>query len=128
LESSAHVNVITGYGGGEVRLHDRSVRPGVIIAADRIVEHWDAATVDALDMQRLEPALALAPEIIVLGTGERLRFPPHGLRAQLQARGIGLEVMDTAAACRTYNVLVLENRRVVVALLPSHPLSARADT
>lgn len=118
LESSPHVNVVTGYGGGEIRLRERSVRPGVIIAADRIIEHWDVATVDALDMQRLEPALALAPEIMVLGTGGRLRFPPHGLRAQLQARGIGLEVMDTAAACRTYNVLVLENRRVVVALLP----------
>ena len=117
LESSAHVNVITGYGGGEIHLRERIVHPAVIIAPDRIIEDWTAPSVDALDMTLLEPVLALAPDLIVLGTGERLRFPPHGLRSQLQARGIGLEVMDTAAACRTYNVLVLEERRVVVALL-----------
>jgi uncharacterized protein len=116
LESGAHVNVVTGYGGGEIRLRERIVRPPAIIAADRIIEDWEAS-VDALDTNLLEPVLALAPDVIVLGTGERLRFPPHGLRAQLQARGIGLEVMDTSAACRTYNVLVLEQRRVVAALL-----------
>jgi uncharacterized protein len=61
--------------------------------------------------------LVLAPDLVVLGTGERLRFPPHGVRAQVTALGVGFEIMDTAAACRTYNVLVLEGRKVVAALI-----------
>ena len=74
-------------------------------------------TIEDVDLARLEVALALAPDVIVLGTGERLRFPAPGLRGKIQARGVGLEIMDTAAACRTYNVLALEGRNVLAALL-----------
>jgi uncharacterized protein len=74
-------------------------------------------TVEGLDRDALVPALAMSPEILILGTGERLQFPASALYAELAGRGIGLEVMDTAAACRTYNVLVNEDRPVVAALI-----------
>ena len=117
LESNANVNLITAYGAGEIRVGERIVRGNVIITPDLIIENWPVASIDTLDMTALEPALALAPDLIVLGTGQQLRFPPRGLRAQVQARNVGFEVMDTPAACRTYNVLVLEGRKVVATLL-----------
>ena len=74
------------------------------------------ADVAALESRHLDRVLALAPEIILLGTGSRLVFPPRELMLRVQARGVGMEVMDTGAACRTFNVLLAEDR-VVVALL-----------
>jgi uncharacterized protein len=117
LESNAKVNLITAYGAGEVRVRERILRGNVILTPEQIIEDWPVASIAALDLTALEPALALTPDLIVLGTGQQLRFPPRGLRGQVQARGIGFEVMDTPAACRTYNVLVLEGRKVVAALL-----------
>jgi uncharacterized protein len=118
LESNAAVNLITAYGNGEICLRERTLRGNVILTPDQIVEDWAVGSIDALDIPALEPVLALAPDLIVLGTGQQLRFPPRGLRAQVHARGVGFEVMDTPAACRTYNVLVLEGRKVVAAFLP----------
>jgi uncharacterized protein len=116
LESNAAVNLITAYGGGEIVLRERTVRGSAIITPDRIIE-WAPRAIEEVDLAALEIALVLAPDIVVLGTGERLYFPAAGLRARVQARGIGIEVMDTNAACRTYNVLVLEGRNVAAALL-----------
>ena len=117
LESNATANLITGYGGGEIQVRERTLRGSVIVTPTDVIENWSASSIDELDMKALEPVLALAPDLIVLGTGQQLRFPPRGLRAQVQARGVGFEVMDTPAACRTYNVLVLEGRKVVAAFL-----------
>ena len=117
LESNAAVNLITAYGNGEICLRERTLRGSVIVAPTEVIEDWAVSSIEDLVMSALEPVLALAPDLIVLGTGNRLRFPPHGLRSQVTARGIGFEVMDTAAACRTYNVLVLEGRKVVAALI-----------
>jgi uncharacterized protein len=117
LESDANVNLITAYGAGEIRVRERILRGNLIITAEQIIEDWPVASIDALDMTAMEPVLALAPDVIVLGTGQQLRFPPRGLRGQVHARSVGFEVMDTPAACRTYNVLVLEGRKVVAALL-----------
>jgi uncharacterized protein len=116
LESDANVNLITAYGAGEIRVRERILRGNLIITPAEIIEDWPVASIDTLDMTALEPALALAPDLIILGTGQQLRFPPRGLRGQMQARSIGFEVMDTPAACRTYNVLVLEGRKVVASL------------
>ena len=117
LESNAAVNLITAYGGGEIVLRERTLRGSVIVTPTEVIENWGVSSIAELDVSALEPVLALAPDLIVLGTGERLRFPPSGLRTQVTVRGVGLEVMDTAAACRTYNVLVLEGRKVVAALI-----------
>lgn len=82
---------------------------------------WDVAALDTLQAAHFDAVLALRPELVIFGSGPRLRFVAPGLyRALIDAR-IGLETMDTAAACRTYNVLAAEGRSVVAALLPGAP-------
>ncbi len=78
---------------------------------------WQAASFEALTPQHFERVAVLAPEVVIFGSGARLRFPPPPLVRALIEQRIGWEVMDTAAACRTYNVLASEGRRVLAALL-----------
>jgi uncharacterized protein len=110
------VNVIRAWERGRVRVADRWLDGHVIVAPDRVIESWDVDSPSTLEVEHLEPAIALAPEIILLGTGTELLLPDVDLMAALAERSIGLEVMSTPAACRTFNVLIGEQRRVVVAL------------
>lgn len=116
LESSASPNVIRGYGEGQVRIGERTFERSCIVSAEHVGE-WNVASSDSLTPADLEPVLALRPEVVVLGTGRAQRFPPAAVRAAFAARGVGLEVMDMGAACRTYNILIQEERRVVAALI-----------
>ena len=88
----------------------------VVVLPDR-VENWPAASFDALTADDFSFLKALNAEIVLLGTGARQRFPHPRLTAALAQAGIGLEVMDVQAACRTYNILVAEERKVAAALL-----------
>ncbi len=88
----------------------------MIVTPDQLLEDWRATTPSELVVADLEPALALHPEIVLIGTGEQVLLPDVDLMGALAARAIGLEIMSTAAACRTYNVLTHERRRVVAAL------------
>ena len=100
---------------------DRSV----VVLPDRIVEDWGATSFEALASVHLEALLDLSQktgsEVVLLGTGGRLRFPPAAIlrpvAGRFAAAGIGLEVMDVQAACRTYNILIAEERKVAAALL-----------
>lgn len=96
---------------------ERILNASVIVSPARILAQWAAPPAGAVDLPALEPALDLDPEVMLLGTGARLRWPVAGLARAVNARGVGFEVMDTATACRTYNVLALEGRRVVAALI-----------
>jgi uncharacterized protein len=87
------------------------------MSASKLILDWPVSSVQSLDLGALAPALELQPEVLLLGTGKRIRFPESALFATLAARGIGLEVMSTAAACRTFNILVNEERPVVAALI-----------
>ncbi|MGH8238485.1 MAG: Mth938-like domain-containing protein [Steroidobacteraceae bacterium] len=109
--------LVRSYAPGEVRVGDTVLQQSCLISAQRLVENWRPQTLDDLTAADLEPVFALQPEIVVLGTGARQRFPDPQLLAAIMTRGIGCEVMDTGAACRTYNVLVSEARRAVAALL-----------
>ncbi|GAB3508119.1 Mth938-like domain-containing protein [Pseudoxanthomonas daejeonensis] len=110
--------VLRGADGQQARVNDRILNRSFALAPDRLVEDWPApAASTALEPAHLEPLLALEPELVVLGTGGRQVFPPAAVMAACLTRGIGIEVMDNAAAARTYNVLAGEGRRVVVALL-----------
>ncbi|KAF1698593.1 hypothetical protein CSC62_05055 [Pseudoxanthomonas jiangsuensis] len=110
--------VLRGADGHQARVNDRVLVRSLALAPDRLVEDWPAAaTAAALEPAHLQPLLELQPELIVLGTGARQAFPPPAVMAACLTRGIGIEVMDNAAAARTYNVLAGEGRRVVVALL-----------
>ena len=113
---NAAANIIRAWERGRLRVADRWVEGHVIVAADRIIETWQVDSPGALGAEDLEPAVALEPEIILLGTGDALALPDTDLMAALAERSIGLEIMSTPAACRTFNVLLSEQRRVVAAL------------
>ncbi|HKS58547.1 MAG TPA: Mth938-like domain-containing protein [Steroidobacteraceae bacterium] len=108
--------VVRSYSPGEVRVGDAVLHRSCVISAERLIDDWRPQTLDELSTADLEAVFALQPEIVVLGSGARQRFPDTKLLAAILERGIGCEVMDTGAACRTYNVLVSESRRAVAAL------------
>jgi len=110
------LNTITGYGAGFVLVNDARHESSVIVLPERIVP-WDIAGFEALARQDFELLAGLGLEIVLLGTGARLRFPPPELTRPLAEARIGFEVMDFQAACRTYNFLMAESRKVAAALL-----------
>jgi uncharacterized protein len=87
------------------------------VSADRLVTDWPATSVEALAPDHLAAIVEMRPEIVLLGSGAAFRFPEPALLAPLYRAGIGVEVMDTPAACRTYNILMGEGRNVVAALI-----------
>ena len=116
LETGAGANIIRSYGTGEITVNQQTYTASLIIMPDRIVD-WGPHSAAGLALKDFLLIADLQPEVVVLGTGARLRFPsPAATQPLIQAR-IGLEVMDTAAACRTYNILMGEGRRVAAALL-----------
>jgi uncharacterized protein len=110
------VNFIRAWEPGRIRIAERWLEGNVIVGADKIVEAWTSTAPDRITIADLEPALALEPTIIVLGTGTERLLPDVELMADVAARSVGLEIMSTPAACRTFNVLLGEQRRVVAAL------------
>ena len=113
---AAAVHFIRAWEPGRVRIADRWVAGNVIVASDRVIEGWTTIEPQRLTIVELEPALALEPTILVLGTGSEQLLPDVELMAAVAARSVGLEIMSTRAACRTCNVLLQEQRRVVAAL------------
>jgi uncharacterized protein len=116
LESSSRVNLVRAYSRAELHIGEQHVRSSCIVSADRLITDWPPARFEALLPEHLGAIFELRPEVVLLGTGERQRFPPAQIRAAFAARGVGLEVMDLGAACRTYNILVQEERNAVAAL------------
>ncbi|ANB03069.1 Mth938-like domain-containing protein [Ectothiorhodospira sp. BSL-9] len=110
-------NIITAYGGGGVQVNQVAHHESVVVLPDQLIPQWPVSRVDDLKLEALEPVLALSPEIVLLGTGPTLRWPPREVLYAIRAQGIGLEVMDTSAACRTYNIVMGEGRRVAAVLL-----------
>jgi uncharacterized protein len=115
LSSGTHI--IRAYGGGELRVNDNVYRGAVILSASTLLTEPDVRDLNGLIAVDASRILALDPELVLLGTGARQTFPPAFFGAQFLRAGIGFEVMDTGAACRTFNVLVGEQRRVVALLL-----------
>ena len=108
---------IRAYGVGQITVNDEVLTQSLILSAETLLRDWPPQRFEDITAEHLRAAVELNPEILILGTGARIRFPHPRITAELQARGIGVEIMDTAAACRTYNVLVGERRRVAAALL-----------
>ena len=115
--STAEGNVFTGHGPGFVRLGVVEYRENLLVTPERIVTGWASAGFDALTEADFAALAALAPEVALLGTGASLRFPDPRLTRPLIDARIGLEVMDTPAACRTFNILAAEGRRVAAGIL-----------
>ncbi len=102
-------------GPGDMQL--TTVAASVVVTPQRLLTDWAPQHHRELEPRHLENLLVLEPELVLLGTGRRLHFPPAAVTEPLLRRGIGVEVMDTAAACRTYNFLMADGRRVAAALL-----------
>ncbi len=115
------VQTIRGYGPGWIAVDAEKFSTSLVISSRGERQVWDCSHYDQLTGVHFAPLAALRPELVIFGSGARLRFPrPEWLQA-LVAQGIGLETMDTAAACRTYNILAGEGRHVVAALLLESP-------
>jgi len=110
------VNVIRSYSSEEIRIGEQSIRSSCIVTADALVADWPPATLDELKVNHLEPIFELRPELVLLGTGAQQRFAPADIRSAFATRGIGIEAMHLGAACRTFNILVQEERRVAALL------------
>lgn len=110
-------NFIRSYADHEVRISERTLTHSCLITTDRVVDDWSARSVSELSIADLQPIFALNPEIVILGTGPRQQFPSPAIQAAFLAREIGLEVMATGPACRTFNVLLSEERRVLAAMI-----------
>ena len=116
-EQLAGKNAVTGYGEGWVEVNRSRHRASLVVSAERLVTDWPATSIDALAADHLAAIVEMRPEIVLLGSGAAFRFPEPALLAPLYRAGIGVEVMDTPAACRTYNILMGEGRNVVAALV-----------
>ncbi len=118
------VQSITGYGPGWVGINTERVDHSVVLGSRGQREAWVCERFADLTPAHFERLASLDTELVIFGSGQRLRFPPPAWLRPLMARRIGLETMDTQAACRTYNILAGEGRSVVAALLlePADPM------
>jgi uncharacterized protein len=116
LSHATGQNLFTGYGTDYVAVNNMRYGKSVVVTPDTVTV-WDAAEFDRIAAADFEPAVTANPEIVIFGTGTMQRFPRPEVARSLAAKGIGFEVMDSRAACRTYNILAAEGRRVVAAIL-----------
>ena len=116
-DSTSGVNLIRAYRTGEIRLNDAVYHETVILSAAAILREPGLRRVSDLNPEHRARILSLDPELVLLGTGQHQTFPDASFGAEFLRLRVGFEVMDTGAACRTFNVLVAEQRRVVAVLL-----------
>jgi uncharacterized protein len=116
-QGPAGANLIRRYGADFIAIADEEIRRSCLVSATTLVRDWAPRSVDELSIEHLAPIFGFAPEVVVLSTGATQKFPRAALRAEFATRRIGLEVMEVGAACRTYNVLVGEERKVIGAIL-----------
>ena len=117
-DANQGINLIRAYSAQGVTVGTQRLTRPCVIAPQALIADWQVASLDALDAQSLEVFWPLAPQVVLLGTGARQRFPSAAIREAFARRRIALEPMDLGAACRTYNVLAQEDRLVVAALFP----------
>ena len=109
--------IITGYGPGWIGVNGERLHHSALIGSKGQREHWPCERFEDLQAPHFEMLAALDAELVIFGSGSRIRFPRPSWLAALMARRIGIETMDTGAACRTYNILASEGRNVVLAAL-----------
>ena len=98
---------------------DRPFTSSLILARDRVIENWGVADAASMTPEHAEPILALKPDVVLLGTGASQRFPSQAVLGAFLQHGVGVEVMDNAAAARTWDILASEGRNVVAAFVLS---------
>lgn len=117
LQTLSGTNLFTAYDKDFVSVNGVRHERSLIVLPERIIAEWQPVAPDAMTAEHFSALADLELEILLLGTGSRLRFPSPRLMQALAQQGIGLEAMDTFAACRTYNILAAEGRKVAAALI-----------
>lgn len=117
LDDAGGVNVITRYETGRVQIRERFYGRSLVVLPRRLFTDWGPATPEDLRAPHLEPIVEQRPEVVIIGTGQTQVFPDPAVFTVLMSSGIGFEIMDNGAACRTYNVLLAEGRRAALALI-----------
>lgn len=117
LENPDFRYTLRGADGGGALVNDQRLETSFILAPNQLIEGWRPRGIADLQPEDLAPVLDLSPSVFLLGSGASLVFPPAAVMAACLTRGIGMEVMDNAAAARTFNVLATEGRKVVAAFL-----------
>jgi len=108
---------IQGYERGRILIDGRGYGESLILSPARVIPGWGPVSAADLREEYLVPLIALEPQLVVIGTGERQVFPDPRLWSALWERGVGVEIMSTGAACRTYNILMSDGRRVAAGLI-----------
>jgi uncharacterized protein len=108
---------ISAYNPGEIIVNETAYRESLILSPQSILCPWQVLSIDELDETSLQPVLQMNPYVVLLGTGEQQIFPDARIFGFFGERGIGLEVMNNGALCRTFNILVAEDREVVAAII-----------
>ena len=108
---------ITGYGPGWIAVDRQNHETSLLVGSKGLLKVWNCTRFEDLTAEHFEELAQLGAEVIIFGSGSKNRFPPMAWLKPLMAKRVGLETMDTASACRTYNVLAGEGRNVVAALL-----------
>ncbi|MFV2003887.1 MAG: Mth938-like domain-containing protein [Gammaproteobacteria bacterium] len=109
--------VITAYDSDGVAINGKKFSQSLIISTTRLDENWRLTTIESLQASHIDQILSLNPELIIIGTGDRLVFPAVETYSAIIKHGVGVDFMDTGAACRTYNILMSESRNVVAGLI-----------
>lgn len=108
---------ITAYAEKSIEINGRKFESSLVIAPDLVDADWSPTSIETLQCEHFTSIIKLKPELVLLGTGLKLTFPAIETYAELIKLGVGVEVMDTGAACRTYNILMGEGRRVIAGLI-----------
>jgi len=117
LQTASGTHLFTSYGADHVAVNGVRHEHSLIVLPERIIQEWQAAEPKQLAAEHFSALAGLELEILLLGTGSKLCFPSPRLFQAMAQQGIGLEAMDTFAACRTYNILAAEGRKVAAALI-----------
>jgi len=115
--TSEEAYIVTGYEPGIVGINRVAYTRSLILRPHALQEEWPVNGLDELRVEHLQPVLDNPPEVLLIGTGETQGFPEREVRRQLHRQGLGVEIMDTGAACRTYNLIMAEGRDVAAALI-----------
>lgn len=114
---ASSTQIINGYTENGITINEQFYNNSLIVSNYQLIDHWPVNHIDQLNNATLEPILQLQPEVIIIGTGKQIKFPHPETYAAVINKGIGIEFMDTGAACRTYNVLLSENRKIAMGVI-----------
>ena len=108
---------IQAYDSDQITINERQYFKSLILTANQLIDDWPVTSVNAMTVDNLTPVFSLKPDVVLLGTGEHQIFPGFEILSAFAEKGLGIEVMNTGALCRTFNILVAEDRNVAAAII-----------